>query len=354
MENYRGTTNTVRSYIGIGAHDAAYRDRMNYGPPAERQHGKFHDRPPIHHYWWNNHLVPHKFQQFGITDPEHFFYLGIRKYHERFPTRNIQVVSLGIGDFEMESKLAKRLLDSGINAFEIECIDVTAPNAERPVDYSRNLAIAEEAAEYVLTHTADINKWLAEKPCDIVLCNQSLQHVRELEYMLALIKGALADEGMLLVSETIGRNGHQVWPEALGIVEEFWRQVPARYKYNHMLGRLELRYANHDYSIGTLEGMRSQELLPLLASMFNFELFIPFGGIVPVFTERAFGYNFNAESEWDQDFIDRVHDRDERCIMSGELKPTRMLASLCKAAVETRLVDPRLTPAFCIRHTTNL
>jgi hypothetical protein len=126
--------------------------------------------------------------------------------------------------------------------------------------------------------------------------------------------------------------------------------VPARYKYNHVLNRLELRYSNHDYSIGTLEGVRSQEILPLLNSMFNFELFIPFANMVPVFIDRPFGYNFNAESEWDQDFIDRVHERDEQGILSGELKPTQMLGAMCTETVETRLVNPRLTPAFCIRH----
>jgi hypothetical protein len=348
MENYRNGMVDGTSSI-ISSADLDYQRQMSCEPAAARRCAELHNLPAIHHYWTDKHLVPRKFQPFGITDPEHLFYLGIKKYHERFPARNMQILSIGMGDCDMESRLAERLLDSGIDAFEIECVDIHAPNAKRALDYSRSL----EAADYVLTQAGNIGKWLAAKPCDIVLCNQSLHHMFELEYMLALIKGALAESGVLLVSEVIGRNGRQVWPEALGIVEEFWKQVPARYKYNHVLERLELRYSNHDYSIGTREGVRSQDLLPLLNSMFNFELFIPFAGIAPVFVDRPFGYNFNAESEWDQDFIDRVHERDEQCILSGELKPTRMLGALCKEAVETRLVDSRLTPEFCIRHTSN-
>ncbi len=345
MENYRkGTADGVRGFLG--SHDMEYQQQISHEPSAVRQCFKLHELPAIHHYWSNTHLSPHKFHQFGITDPEHFFYRYIKKYHERFPGRNIQVVSLGIGDCNMESRLARRLLDSGIQAFEIECVSVNGANSKRSLDSFHSL----EVADYVLTRSGDISKWLVEKPCDIVVCNQSLHHVVELEYVLALVKSALGADGMLLVNETIGRNGHQIWPEVQALVEEFWRQVPARYKYNHVLNRLELRYSNHDYSIGTLEGVRSQDILPLLSSMFNFELFIPFASMVPVFIDRPFGYNFNAESEWDQDFIDRVHERDEQCILSGELKPTQMLGAMCAEAVETRLVDPRLTPAFCVRH----
>ncbi len=193
--------------------------------------------------------------------------------------------------------------------------------------------------------------WPTYNPCDIIICNQSLHHVTELESLFSIISTTLVDDGFLLVSDVIGKNGHQLWPEALGIVDEFWRQLPARYKYNHLLKRLELRYANHDYSHVMREGISSQDILPLLNELFKFELFIPFGNVVPLFVDRPFGYNFNADSEWDQDFIDRVHERDEQGILAGELKPSQMLAALCKGPVETQLVDPRLTPEFCVRNT---
>jgi SAM-dependent methyltransferase len=345
MDNYRKeTADRVRSLIA--AHDMDYQRRMNHEPARSSQCMRLHEVPAIFHYWANTHLAPHKFQQFGITDTEQFFFLYAKKYHERFPERNISLLSLGTGSNDMEVRLARRLLDNNISEFRIDCVDVTAALSGNALEYSANPYLA----EHVFIQAGGIEGWLPDSPCDIVLCNQSLHHVPELEYLFSMIKASLVDEGYLLVSDAIGKNGHQLWPEALGIVDEFRRQLPARYKYNHVLNRLELRYTNHDYSTGTLEGVRSQDILPLLHALFNFELFIPFANVVPVFIDRPFGYNFSADSAWEQDFIDRVHKRDEQGILSGELKPAQMLAVLCKEQVQMQLVDPRLTPEFCIRH----
>jgi len=346
MDNYRkGSADRAGSFIA--AHDKDYQGRLNQEPAYFGQGMSAHEPTAISHYWANAHLAPQKFKQFGITDAEQFFYLYVKKYHERFPERNIQVASLGTGNSDMESRLARKLLDNNISSFTIVCIDVTASITKIQLGYSRSL----DVADYVFTQAGGVTAWLPETPCDIVLCNQGLHHVLELESLLAMIKISLVAEGLFLVADIIGKNGHQLWPEALGHVEEFWKQLPARYKYNHMLKRLELRFTNHDYSTGTLDGVRSQEILPMLNSLFNYELFIPFANIVPVFVGSPFGYNFNADSEWDQDFIDRVHERDEQGILSGELRPAQLLAALCKEPVQTRLVDPRLTPEFCVRHT---
>src|SRR6187402_952050 len=102
MENYRkGAADRVRSFIG--SQDMEHQPQMSHEPFPASQCVKLHDLPAIHHYWSNAHLAPHRFHQFGITDPEHFFYRCIKKYHERFPERNIQIVSLGIGDCDTEA-----------------------------------------------------------------------------------------------------------------------------------------------------------------------------------------------------------------------------------------------------------
>lgn len=345
MENYRNETAAcVTSRMTAPGTD--WQKRLYREPAAFAQDKKMPALPAISEYWANTHLVPHKFHEFGITDVEHFFYLYVKKYHDRFPARSMRMVSLGTGNVDMESRLARKLLDDNIANFRIDCIDVTAAAPTSTMAYSRN---ADMAARVVL-QAGGVNNWQPEHPCDIVIASQSLHNVRDLEYLFSMISATLADEGVFLVSDVIGKNGHQLWPESLSLVEEFWRQLPARYKYNHMLQRLELKYGNHDYSAGVPGGMRSQEILPMLNDLFNFELFIPFANVIPVFIDRPFGYNFNAGSEWDQDFIDRVHERDEQGILSGELKPAQMLAALCREPVETRLVDARLTPEFCIRH----
>ena len=68
-----------------------------------------------------------------------------------------------------------------------------------------------------------------------------------------------------------------------------------------------------------------------------------------VFIDRPFGHNFDAKANWDRGFIGRVHARDEAGILSGELKPTQMIAAMTCEKVETKLVHPRLTPEYCLR-----
>ena len=90
-------------------------------------------------------------------------------------------------------------------------------------------------------------------------------------------------------------------------------------------------------------------MLPLLIEYFHFDLFIPFANIIMTFIDRPFGHNFDATADFDKHFVDRVHSYDEAAIMDGRLKPTQMTAALRKCEVETKLVDPRLTPEFCVR-----
>lgn len=304
-----------------------------------------HELPEIFHYWSNKHLAPKKFHQFGITDPEQFFFLYAGKFHEAFPDKHIQMVSLGSGNCDMEARLARKLLDSGISNFGIDCIDINKTMLERGREHAGSLSVA----DYVFPKYGDFNQWRPERTYDLVLANQCLHHVVELEELFSAIKKALSRDGYFLVSDMIGRNGHQRWPEALAIVREFWQELPEKYRYNQLMKRQETDYINHDCSVSGFEGIRAQDILPLLMQDFHFELFIPFANVVTVFIDRPFGHNFDAKGEWDRDFIDRVHARDDAAILAGEITPTQMLAVLRTRPVATTLLDPRLTPEFCIR-----
>jgi SAM-dependent methyltransferase len=207
-------------------------------------------------------------------------------------------------------------------------------------------------ADYVSGNVADFNKWSPPErdAYDIVIANQCLHHVLDLEHLFEAIHQGLKMDGRFLTSDMIGRNGHQRWPEAMEGLKPFWDELPERYRFNQLLQRYEHEYINHDCSSDGFEGIRAQDILPLLIERFGFELFVPYANIVMVFIDRPFGHNFDASAEWDRDFIDRVHRRDEEAIFSGEWKPTSMLAVLRKSKVENcQLVDPRLTPEFCVR-----
>jgi SAM-dependent methyltransferase len=212
-----------------------------------------------------------------------------------------------------------------------------------------SLAEQHELGEKVRTMEADFNRWEPEITYDGILANQSLHHVLELEHLLDSVAKALAPGALFLTSDMIGRNGHQRWPEALAIVEEFWDEVPAKYRYNHQARRQEDIFVNVDCSHEGFEGIRAQDILPLLVERFAFDAFVPFANVIDPFIDRGFGHNFDASSEWDRAFIDRVHARDEAELARGRITPTHLIAAMCVGRKgESRYVGGR-APAQCIR-----
>ncbi len=307
-----------------------------------------HDLPDIFHYWSNRYLLPMQ-QQFGFSSPDDFFVQYARRCYQQQPEKALNIVSVGAGNGELEVRVAERLKAAGAEQFVIECIDINSHMLQR----ARQLAREKGVDAHVRVTRADFNHWQPEpEHYDIVMANQSLHHVLNLEGLFAAIERGLKVDGSFITSDMIGRNGHQRWPEALALLQPFWEELPRAYRYNQLLKREELQYINHDCSDRGFEGIRAQDILPLLVERFHFELFIPFANMIMVFIDRPFGHNFDAQAEWDRDFIDRVHQADEAAILDGRIKPTQMIAAMKKTPVaSTQLRDPRLTPAFCIRET---
>ena len=229
-------------------------------------------------------------------------------------------VSIGAGNCDLEIDLGLHLRTAGYDDFIIDCLDLNTDMLER----GRTAAAKAGVAAHVNFVQADFNAWTPAHQYDAVIANQSLHHVLELEDLFAQIKSSLKPHGSLVVSDMIGRNGHQRWPEALEIVHQFWRQLPPSYRLNRKLQRYEELYQDWDCSLEGFEGIRSQDILPLLLEYFQFRLFIGFGNVIDPFVDRAFGFNFDAAQAWDRSFIDRVHQRDQEAIVSGRIGPTHI------------------------------
>ena len=117
----------------------------------------------------------------------------------------------------------------------------------------------------------------------------------------------------------------------------------------HGLKCIEKEFPNSDYSVQGFEGIRAQDILPLLTRRFDFELFIGFGNIIDIFVDRTYGPNFDPANEWDRSFIDRVQALDQAEIESGRVKPTHMLAALTRQPVSHTKMHKHLSPKFCVR-----
>jgi hypothetical protein len=215
----------------------------------------------------------------------------------------------------------------------------------------KELAASRRVLPYLRFVESDVKSWSCEQGYAVIVANQSLHHFQDLEVLFEKIRFAIGESGVFVVSDVIGRNGHMRWPEALKVIREIWKTMPDRYKYNHLLTRYERMYENWDCSVGGFEGIRAQDILPLLADSFEFELFLAYGNIIDIFIDRAFGHNFNIQVDADKEFIDRIAQLDEELLAAGTIKPTHLIASMRNSSPMNRQVYRHFTPDFCLRST---
>lgn len=300
--------------------ERAYQDRL----ASERRNFdacvEVHDLPAIFHYWSNRYLRP-QLEAAGISDSDAFFVKYAVECYKRGVDRR-RFVSIGAGNCDTEVMLARALINAGCNDFVIECLELNDIMLKRGMQ----LAQANGLANNVVPLHADFNKWQPVGRYDGIIAHQSLHHVVALESLFDAVAAALAPHGRFIVSDMIGRNGHQRWPEALTIVREFWRELPPAYRYHRQLKRQEDEFLDWDCSTEGFEGIRAQDILPLLVDRFGFDMFLGFANVIDPFIDRGFGPNFSTDNQWDRDFIDRVHERDQAEIAAGAIKPTHMFA----------------------------
>ena len=304
-----------------------------------------HDLPEIFHYWSNKYLRP-MLEKFSICHPDDLFAENIFNSVALCEQKHPVFLSIGAGNCDTEIRVAKQLKSKGLNEFCFECLELSPDMLER------GIALAEK--EGVINNfsfiEADANRWHANKKYTSIMANQSLHHIENLESVFREIKKSLCEDGTFIISDIIGRNGHQRWTEALDPVNSFWNKLAQKYKYNHMLRRFEEKYENWDCSKEGFEGIRAQDILPLLIKEFHFQFFIGFGNVIDIFIDRAFGHNFNPNNKWDTDFIDEVHKFDEDSICKGTIKPTHIMAVMKKHPVKMPVYSRGLSPEHCVRY----
>jgi SAM-dependent methyltransferase len=300
--------------------------------------------PQIFHYWSNKYLRP-KLEALGFTDPEAMFAALLERAYRASAATERRFLSIGTGRCDTELRLARYLVDRGCTDFVIECMELNPDLLAQAMAAARHTGLDDR----IVGVARDANKWTPDRTYDGVLANSSLHHVLNLEGVFQGIEDSLAPTGIFVTSDMIGRNGHMRWPEALEIVHEYWRELPSAKTYNHPLKRFEKEYDNWDCSFESFEGIRAQDILPLLVKHFDFDVFVPYANVIDPFIDRAFGPNFAVESAWDTDFIDRVHRRDEAEIGAGAIKPTHIVAAMCVGRPGQNRNADGLTPQFCVR-----
>lgn len=303
-----------------------------------------HDLPDIFHYWSNKYLVP-KLRTFGFNNVNEFYVKYIVSQCKKNKNSTNYVVSIGSGNCDMEVDLVLKILGNKVSNFRLECLDINPDMLMRGKELAREKGIV----NYMAFNESDINTWKVEKKYSVCIANQSLHHFVELEILFDKVKKSIHSEGIFLTSDVIGRNGHMRWPEALEVLKGIWSSMPDKYKYNHQLRRLEEEFDNWDCSKEGFEGIRSQDILPLLIENFYFEMFFAHSNNIIVFVDRSFGHNFNVNMKEDIEFIDKVAEMDNSLIEAGVIKPTQLIAVMRTVPVDNTKIYKNMTPEFCVR-----
>jgi SAM-dependent methyltransferase len=302
---------------------SAYRSRLASEIDIYRDCTEVHSLPPIFHYWSNRHVRP-RLERYGFSDPPGMFLRALEDQCVKAGRAPQRFLSVGSGNCDLEIKLVAGLRAAGHRDFVIQCLDLNDDMLRRGAAFADEQGVA-GSLEFV---RCDLNHWVAQRDYNAVIANQSLHHVVALESLFGQIRRSLRPGGIFVVSDMIGRNGHLRWPESLAIVHEFWRKLPPSYRRNTRTGRYESVFEDADCSSESFEGIRAQDVVPLLLEYFHFQFFLGFGNVIDPFVDRSFGPNFDPSIAWDRKFIDQVHQRDDEEIAAGRLQPTHMLAVL--------------------------
>ena len=115
----------------------------------------------------------------------------------------------------------------------------------------------------------DVNAISAEQfgnlTFDVAMFVSGLHHVVEIEHVLQTVTELLVPNGEFwIIGEVIGRNGNQLWPEALDAANRIFSRLPERFRHNSSTGKVDSSVPEIDFSANSFEGIRSEEIESLL------------------------------------------------------------------------------------------
>ena len=340
----RGLTGVSEKPV-LSENDPTYRKRLYKEIERYKADENVHDLPEVFHFGSNKYVRPKIEEVIGVSSFEESYVKYISQYASDHPGEPIEIASLGAGNADMEVGIAQALRNRGLMNFRIRCLDIN-PSM---LGHGRKLALQLQLADRFEFLEVDLARWRAEYPMAVVIAHHSLHHIVALKEVFQNLREAIGNSGYFLTCDMIGRNGHMRWPEALTVIHDIWRTMPDRYKYNHQLQRCEDILDNWDCSRVGFEGIRSQDILPLLVKKFHCEAFVAYGNLPDIFVDRGFGHNVDVANPEDAEFIDRIGALNDQLISDGVIKPTQMVAVMRACPTANTRWYKHWTPQFCTR-----
>lgn len=328
------------------AADDAYDQKLRQQQEQYASGADIHALPHIFDYWSHRYVLPQIQAAFGANSITEIYakpLAALSRSHSQ-----ARFYSIGSGSCEEEIRIADLLLTQGCTGFQIIGLEV----ADNLIDEAHTAIRRAKLDGVVSTEFFDVNRDTITGPVHAWLAHHSLHHILELERLFDLVDRTLSDDGHFVTCDMIGRNGHMRWPETLRLVEEVWATLPEVKKFHWQFKETQHAFVNWDCTTGgEWEGIRAQDILPLLIERFSFAAFAATGGFIDPFVERGIGPNFDPENPADREFIEEIAQRNDTLLDAGTIKPTMIFADMVKKGtpVTTKIVGNR-SPEFCVRY----
>ncbi len=303
--------------------------------------------PDSAHHWSRRHLLP-KLHELGVADLDSLVTdtLRARAAEARTAGRDAVVLSLGSGNGDQELRWLGKLVASGVDNVRLRLLEVNPEMRRRAAEAAHERGLGERVEHL----DADLNTWKAETDHDVIVAYQVLHHVLDLEHLCAQLWHGLRPDGVLVVHDMIGRNGHRRWPEALEVIERVWATLPPELRRNAVTGAVDEHFVDLDCAADGFEGIRAQDVLPVLLEFLHPSLFLALGNVVDPFIDRVYGHNFDPADDAHRAFLDDLGTLDDTLIDLGVVTPTRMTALFHPRPHELRAYRGR-TPERSVRRT---
>lgn len=233
--------------------------------------------------------------------------------------KKIKLLSLGSGACGVELAMIAPLLEKQKTEMELTSVDIN----DEVLSQAR--VEADKRKINFVGMAQDINKLkLPENKYDVIMAFAALHHFEKLDLVTKEINKALKPGGIFVTVDIPTKNGYLMWPETKRIVEMIWQLIPKRYKWDHTVSKVPIymnKYPDVDYSIGSMECAKSQDIIPALRKNLQEVVFVPAFVFARRFFDTKFGPNYKMHNPFDKTLFELLMTVDELLATSGALKP---------------------------------
>lgn len=275
-----------------------------------------HDLPSSAHYINNNFLLNEIRKNTSLSRFDELFYSTVELCESKYNV--VKVLCIGSGNCDIEVNYAFNTPAD----VQFTCMDINPAMLDRGKRNAASLKIDFSRIKFLVE---DVNTCcLPKDEYNIVFISQALHHFVELEHIFEEIKKTLVSDGYFIVNDIIGRNGHLIYENTFLLLNKLWQQLPYEFKLHNRQQQYFKNRIQWDCSTESFEGIRAEDILPLLCKNFNFQVFVPFYTIIQYFIDRDFGGNFDPDKSYDRAILEYVYNLDIYCLKNKLLAPTQM------------------------------